>query len=348
MDFTTAQIAQILGGKIEGDSNLKINTLSKIQEGKPNSISFLSNLKYENFLYSTNSGAVIVNEDYQLKESVSTTLIRVENSYSAFSTLLEEYHKLITFNKKGIEQPSFLGDNSTVDENIYRGAFSYIGSNCKIGKNVKIFPQVYIGDNVTIGNNTIIYAGVKIYENCVIGSYCTLQSGAVIGSDGFGFAPLADGSYKTIPQIGNVILEDHVDVGANTVIDCATMGSTIIRKGVKLDNLIQIAHNVEIGKNTVIASQSGVSGSSKLGENCVIGGQVGIVGHIEVASRTSIGAQSGISRPINEEGKSYFGTPAFELKQNLRTYSVYRKLPDLLKRIEELEEKVLHLLPLES
>lgn len=348
MEFTAAQIAQILGGKVEGNSNQKINTLSKIQEGTPNSISFLSNLKYENFLYETEAGAVIINEDYQLKEKVSTTLIRVQNSYTAFSTLLEEYHKLITFKKTGIEQPCFVGENVIIGNNIYRGAFSYIGSNCKIGNNVKIYPHVYIGDNVTIGNNTILYAGTKIYADCVIGSYCTIQSGAIIGSDGFGFAPLSDGSYKTIPQIGNVILEDHVDIGANTVIDCATMGSTIIKKGVKLDNLIQIAHNVEIGKNTVIASQSGVSGSTKLGENCVIGGQVGVVGHIEVANRTSVGAQSGISRPISEEGKSYFGSPAVELKQNLRTYSVYRKLPELLKRIEELEEKVLHLLPLES
>ncbi|TAF75610.1 MAG: UDP-3-O-(3-hydroxymyristoyl)glucosamine N-acyltransferase [Bacteroidetes bacterium] len=348
MEFTAAQIAHILEGKVEGNSNQKINTLSKIQEGSPNSISFLSNLKYENFLYDTQAGAVIINEDYQLKEKVSTTLIRVKNSYTAFSTLLEEYHKLITFKKTGIEQPCFVGEKVIIGDNIYRGAFSYIGSNCKIGNNVKIYPQVYIGDNVTIGNNTILYAGSKIYADCVIGSYCTIQSGAIIGSDGFGFAPLSDGSYKTIPQIGNVILEDHVDIGANTVIDCATMGSTIIRKGVKLDNLIQIAHNVEIGKNTVIASQSGVSGSTKLGENCVIGGQVGVVGHIEVANRTSVGAQSGISRPISEEGKSYFGSPAVELKQNLRTYSVYRKLPELLKRIEELEEKVLHLLPLES
>lgn len=348
MEFTAAQIAHILEGKVEGNSNQKINTLSKIQEGSPNSISFLSNLKYENFLYDTQAGVVIINDDYQLKEKVSTTLIRVKNSYTAFSTLLEEYHKLITFKKTGIEQPCFVGEKVIIGDNIYRGAFSYIGSNCKIGNNVKIYPQVYIGDNVTIGNNTILYAGAKIYADCVIGSYCTIQSGAIIGSDGFGFAPLSDGSYKTIPQIGNVILEDHVDIGANTVIDCATMGSTIIRKGVKLDNLIQIAHNVEIGKNTVIASQSGVSGSTKLGENCVIGGQVGVVGHIEVANRTSVGAQSGISRPISEEGKSYFGSPAVELKQNLRTYSVYRKLPELLKRIEELEEKVLHLLPLES
>lgn len=348
MEFTAIQIAQLLNGKVEGNENIKINTLSKIQDGTSTSISFLSNLKYEKFLYETQAGVVIVNSDYVLKEKVNTTLIRVENSYIAFSTLLEEYHKLITFKKNGIESPVFIGENVIYGKNCYLGAFSYIGSNCKIGNNVKIFPQVYIGDNVSIGDNTIIYAGAKIYADCLIGSHCTLQSGAIVGSDGFGFALLADGSYKTIPQIGNVILEDHVDIGANTVIDCATIGSTIIRKGVKLDNLIQIAHNVEIGKNTVIASQSGVSGSAKLGESCVIGGQVGVVGHIEVANRTSVGAQSGIARTIVEEGKSYFGSPAVEIKQNLRTYSIYKKLPELLKRIEELEEKVLHLFPLES
>ncbi|TAG51566.1 MAG: UDP-3-O-(3-hydroxymyristoyl)glucosamine N-acyltransferase [Cytophagales bacterium] len=348
MEFTTSQIAHILGGKVEGNADLKVNTLAKIQEGTPNSISFLSNLKYENFLYSTLSGAVIVDHDYLLKDKINTTLIRVDNSYTAFSTLLEEYHKLTTFAKKGVEQPCFAGENLIIGENNYRGAFSYIGNNCKIGNNVKIYSHVYIGDSVEIGDNTIIYAGVKIYSNTKIGNYCTLQSGCVIGSDGFGFAPQPDGTYKTIPQIGNVILENHVDIGANTVIDCATMGSTIIRTGVKLDNLIQIAHNVEVGKNTVIAAQTGVSGSTKIGESCIIAGQVGVVGHIEVAAKTSIGAQSGISKDIFDSGKSYFGSPAVELKQQMRTYSVYRKLPELLKRIEELEEKVLHLPTLQS
>ncbi len=348
MEFTTSQIAHILGGKVEGNANLKVNTLAKIQEGTPNSISFLSNLKYENYLYTTLSGAVIVDKDYLLKDKINATLIRVDNSYTAFSTLLEEYHKLTSFAKQGVEQPCYVGENVEIGTNIYRGAFSYIGNNCKIGNNVKIYPHVYIGDNVHIGDNTIIYAGVKIYADTKIGKHCTLQSGCVIGSDGFGFAPQNDGTYKTIPQIGNVILENHVDIGANTVIDCATMGSTIIRSGVKLDNLIQIAHNVDLGKNTVIAAQSGVSGSTKIGESCIIAGQVGVVGHIEIASKTSIGAQSGISKAVTEEGKSYFGSPAVELKQQMRTYSVYRKLPELLKRIEELEEKVLHLSSLES
>lgn len=348
MEFTTSQIAHILGGKVEGNANLKVNTLAKIQEGTPNSISFLSNLKYESYLYSTLSGAVIVDHDYLLKDKINTTLIRVDNSYTAFSVLLEEYHKLTSFAKNGIEQPSFAGENCHFGVNIYRGAFSYIGNNCKIGDNVKIFPHVYIGDNVDIDDNTILYAGAKIYADTKIGKYCTLQSGCVIGSDGFGFAPQSDGTYKTIPQIGNVVIENHVDIGANTVIDCATMGSTVVRSGVKLDNLIQIAHNVDIGKNTVIAAQTGVSGSTKIGESCVIAGQVGVVGHIEIAPKTSIGAQSGISKPVAEEGKSYFGSPAVELKQQMRTYSVYRKLPELLRRIEELEEKVLHLSSLES
>jgi len=304
-------------------------------------------MKYESHIYNTKSSAVLVNNDFIPTDEIKTTLIKVENAYASFTLLLEQFAAYAN-KKEGIEEGSVINKSAELGTNLYIGALAYIAKGVKIGNNTQIYPTSYIGDNVIIGDNCIIYAGVKIYNDCIIGNNVIIHSGTVIGSDGFGFAPLADGSYKTIPQIGNVILEDHVDVGANTVIDCATMGSTIIRKGVKLDNLIQIAHNVEIGKNTVIASQSGVSGSSKLGENCVIGGQVGIVGHIEVASRTSIGAQSGISRPINEEGKSYFGTPAFELKQNLRTYSVYRKLPDLLKRIEELEEKVLHLLPLES
>lgn len=348
MEFTIEQIAQLLGGQVLGDGNKKVNNLSKIQEGIEGSISFLSNPKYENFIYSTNASAVIVSRSFEPKQKINTTLVLVEDPYTSFTLLLEEYHKLMTFRKNGIESPSFIGSNSTTGENIFRGAFSYIGQDCKIGKNVKIYPQVYIGDNVEIGNNTILYAGVKVYNDCIIGNYCTIQSGAVIGSDGFGFAPQPDGTYKTIPQVGNVILEDHVDVGANTVIDCATMGSTIIRKGVKLDNLIQIAHNVEVGSNTVIAAQTGISGSSKIGENCIIAGQVGIVGHIEIANKTSVAAQSGVSKTFNIEGQKLLGSPAFELKPHLKSYTVFKKLPELLKRIEELEEKVLHLLPVEQ
>ncbi|HXA02092.1 MAG TPA: UDP-3-O-(3-hydroxymyristoyl)glucosamine N-acyltransferase [Cytophagaceae bacterium] len=343
MEFTTQQIAFLIGGEIKGDQGAKINRLAKIQEAEAGSIAFLSNPKYENFIYSTDASAVIVGKDFVPKEELKTTLILVDDPYSSFSTLLEEYHRVISFQKSGVENPCFIGDNSSCGENIYRAAFSYIGTNTKIGKNVKIYPHVYIGDNVTIGDNTILYAGVKIYSDTIIGSYCTFQSGCVIGSDGFGFAPQTDGTYKTIPQVGNVIIENHVDIGANTVIDCATMGSTIIHEGVKLDNLIQIAHNVEIGRNTVIAAQSGVSGSTKIGDNCMIGGQVGIVGHIILADKTSIGAQSGVGKSINEKGTSIQGSPAFDYKKNLKSHAIFRKLPELQKRIEELEEKIINL-----
>ncbi|MBO9700972.1 MAG: UDP-3-O-(3-hydroxymyristoyl)glucosamine N-acyltransferase [Sporocytophaga sp.] len=343
MEFTTGQIAHLIGGEVKGSDSLKINKLAKIQEGQEGCISFLSNLKYEPYLYTTQASAVIVDKKFVPKSEVKTTLILVDDPYTSFTTLLEEYHKFISFMKTGVENPSFIGQNSNTGENIYRGAFSYIGNNCQIGKNVKIYPQAYIGDNVTIGDNTIIFSGVKIYSDSKIGSYCTFHSGAVIGSDGFGFAPQPDGTYKTIPQVGNVIIGNHVDIGANTVIDCATMGSTVIHDGVKLDNLIQIAHNVEIGKNTVIAAQSGISGSTKIGENCVIAGQVGIVGHITLANKTSIGAQSGVGKSVVTEGTAIHGSPAFEYKKFLKSSSVFRKLPELQKRIEELEEKIINL-----
>jgi UDP-3-O-[3-hydroxymyristoyl] glucosamine N-acyltransferase len=348
MEFTVEQIAVILNGKIEGNRDTKVNRLEKIQEANQGGLSFLSNPKYESFIYTTKASAVIVKSDFIPKESVSATLIRVEDPYTSFSLLLEEYHKINNFSKVGIENPCFIGENSIVGDNVYRGAFSYIGNNCQIGKNVKIYPNVYIGDKVQIGDNTIIYAGVKIYADTVIGNYCTIQAGAVIGSDGFGFAPLPDGSYKTIPQIGNVVIEDHVDIGANTVIDCATMGSTLIKKGVKLDNLIQVGHNVEIGKNTVMAAQSGISGSAKLGEQCVIAGQAGIVGHISLANGTKIGPQSGIIKTVTETDKSWMGSPSTEFKSHMRQQAIVRKLPDILKRLEQLEEKVIHLPPLEK
>lgn len=340
MEFTIQQIAFLLGGEVRGNESLKINKLDKIQEAEEGAIAFLSNPKYESFIYTTKASAVIVNKNFDPKETVNTTLILVDDAYTSFSTLLEEYNRVKSFIKKGVEQPAFFGEGSREGENIYRGAFSYIGKNCKIGSNVKIYPQVYIGDNVSIGDNTIIYAGVKIYADTQIGSHCTFHSGCVIGSDGFGFAPQADGSYKNVPQIGNVIIENHVDIGANTVIDCATLGSTIIREGVKLDNLIQVAHNVEIGKHTVIAAQSGISGSTRIGDYCLIGGQVGIVGHLNIANKTSIGAQSGVGKNILVEGTAVQGSPAFDYKKNLKSLTVFKKLPELQKRIEELEEKI--------
>ena len=348
MKFSVKQLAQLLGGSVEGDEGEEIFTLSKIEEAKKGSISFLSNLKYEPFLYKTRASAVIVAKDFRPKSPVSTALIRVDDPYSAFTLLLEEYHKMISFQKTGTEEPSFLAEGATTGENIYRGAFSYIGRGCKIGNNVKIYPQAYIGDNVEVGDNTIILAGAKIYSDTKIGRNCTIHAGAVVGSDGFGFAPQADGSYKTIPQLGNVILEDWVSIGANAAIDCATMGSTIIRRGSKIDNLVQIAHNVEVGKNTVIAAQSGVAGSSKIGENCILAGQVGIIGHLEIANRTTVAAQAGVGKNIKEEGTILIGSPAFGRNAYMKSYALFRNLPELNRRIKELEEKMINLRSSES
>lgn len=340
MQFTVAQVAGLIQGQVEGNGESLVSGLGKIQDALPTEISFLSNLKYESFLYTTQAGAVIIGEDLVLKTKVNTNLIRVKDPYSAFTLLLEQYQKIIAFSKQGTEEPCFVHPTAEIGEGHFIGAFAYIGHNVKIGKNCKIYPQVHIGENVTIGDNTIVYPGVKIYKNCKIGSNCTLQAGAIIGSDGFGFAPQADGSYKTIPQLGNVLIEDHCDIGANTVIDCATLGSTIIRKGVKLDNLIQIAHNVEIGANTVIAAQTGVSGSAVLGEGCVIGGQVGIVGHIKLANQTKVAGQSGVGNNVEEVGIALQGSPAAEIHAERRSIILYRKLPDMMKRIAQLEEKL--------
>lgn len=343
MEFTINQIAAMLGGQVQGDGNEKINMLAKIQDARKGQLAFLSNPKYEQYIYTTQASVVIVKKDFVPRKEISTNLILVDDPYSGFTALLEEYHKMINFQKTGVEQPSYIGENSVTGNNIYRGAFSYIGSKVKIGDNVKIHPHVYIGDDVVIGNNSIIHAGVKIYSGTRIGNNCVLHSGAVLGSDGFGFAPQEDGTYKTIPQLGNVILEDNITIGANTVIDCATLfgDSTIIHQGVKLDNLIQIAHNVEIGKNTVIAAQTGVSGSTKIGDNCVLAGQVGLAGHLIIANNTSFGAQAGISKSIKDEGMKMIGSPAFDVKEYFKSYAVFKKLPDLNERLRELEKKVL-------
>ncbi len=342
MEFTVNQIAGMLQGEVRGDGNEKINMLGKIQDAKKGQITFLSNPKYEQFIYTTNASAVIVKKDFQARKDISVTLILVDDPYSSFTVLLEEYHKAISFQKVGVEDPSFIGNGNTIGKNIYRGSFSYIGHNVKIGDNVKIYPQAYVGDNVTIGSNTILFSGVKIYAGTKIGNNCTIHSGTVIGSDGFGFAPQEDGTYKTIPQLGNVIIEDNVAIGGNTVIDCATLfgDSTIIRQGVKLDNLIQIAHNVEIGKNTVIAAQAGISGSTKVGEGNMIAGQVGIAGHLVIANNTSIGAQSGIGKSIKEEGLRLLGYPAIDIKEYFRSYAVFKQLPDLQYRLRELEKRI--------
>jgi UDP-3-O-[3-hydroxymyristoyl] glucosamine N-acyltransferase len=339
MEFTVQQIADLLNGQVEGNASFRIRNLSKIEEAQEGDLSFLSNPKYEPHLYQTRASAVIISKSFQPKGDVAPSLIRVEDPYSAFSRLLEEYQRAVISLRHGIEQPCHLGTDSCIGNYHYRGAFSYIGNRCQIGHNVKIFPQVYIGDNVQVGNNTIIYAGAKIYSDTVIGNHCTIHAGAVIGSDGFGFAPQKDGTYKDIPQIGNVVIEDYVNIGANTTIDCATMGSTIIHTGTKIDNLVQIAHNVEIGSHTVIAAQSAVAGSSKVGSHCVIAGQVGVVGHITIANRTTIGAQSGVSKSVKKEGTIIQGSPAFDYKENLRAITVFRKLPELHKLLDELKEK---------
>lgn len=342
MEFTIKQIALMLGGEVKGDDSLKISMLAKIQETKPGQIAFLSNPKYEHFIYETKASAVIVKKDFAPKKAINSSLIFVDDPYSSFTVLLEEYHKLISFQKSGVEEPSYIGENCRVGNSIYRGAFSYVGNNVVVGDNVKIYPHTYVGDNVVIGNNTILHPNVKLYAGTRVGNNCVIHSGTVLGSDGFGFAPQEDGSYKTIPQLGNVILEDNVTIGANTVIDCATMAgdSTIIRSGVKLDNLIQIAHNVEIGKNTVIAAQTGISGSTRVGENCVLAGQVGIAGHLVIANKTSVGAQAGISKSIKEEGQRLLGYPVLDVKEYFRSYAVFKRLPDISTRLKQLEDKL--------
>jgi UDP-3-O-[3-hydroxymyristoyl] glucosamine N-acyltransferase len=337
MEFTVKQIAQLLGGEVQGDESLKINKLAKIDEGTAGSVSFLANLKYEAHLYSTNASAVIVDRAFRPKDGQIPTLILVENAYSAFSTLLEEYQKIVKFSKSGIEQPSSIGSGTTLGTQVYVGAFAYIGQNCSIGNNVKIAPQAYIGDGVSIGDNTIIEPGVRIYSQTIIGKYCTIKANAVIGSDGFGFAPQADGTYRAIPQLGNVVIEDYVSIGANTTIDCATLGSTLIREGVKLDNLIQVAHNVEIGKHTVVAAQTGISGSTKIGEYCMIGGQVGFAGHISLANKIKVTAQTGVAKSFSKENIVLGGYPATENADYLRSQTIYRRLPQLEKRLSTLE-----------
>ena len=340
MEFSVSQIATMLGGQVEGNNGEQtVSTLAKIEEGKSGSISFLSNPKYEPFLYTTEATVVIVDKTFEPKEAFKTTLIRVENAYESYALLLEKHQEIKKSQLVGIEQPSYIAQNVNYGEGLYVGAFAYIGANCKIGKHVKIHPQAYLGQNVTIGDNVTIHTGVKIYEDTVIGNNCTFFANVVIGGDGFGFAPKADGSYRTVPQVGNVVIEDNVSIGANTTIDCATTGSTVIGEGVKLDNLVQIAHNVEIGKHTVIAAQTGVAGSTKIGEYCVIGGQAGIGGHITIPNRTKIGAQSGVNRTWNKEGLSLNGTLATLYKDSLRSMAVYQRLPQLEKRLIELEKK---------
>lgn len=337
MEFTVGQIAEVLGGAVEGDASQRIDRLAKIEEARAGSLAFLSNLKYEHHLYTTGASAVIVSRTLELRQPVGTALIRVDDPYTGFTALLEFYQQATRTGKRGVEEPAYMGASSTIGDNHYRAAFSYIGENCTIGHNVVIFPHVFIGDRCQIGDGTILYTGAKIYAETVIGARCTVHAGAVLGSDGFGFAPQPDGSYRTIPQIGNVVLEDNVSIGANATIDCATMGSTVIREGAKIDNLVQLAHNVEIGRHTVVAAQTGIAGSTKIGDFCVLAGQVGMAGHLTLANRTTVTAQSGVGKSIKEEGVLLQGSPAFNLRDSLRANAVFRHLPDLERRISQLE-----------
>ncbi|MEO6346445.1 MAG: UDP-3-O-(3-hydroxymyristoyl)glucosamine N-acyltransferase [Aquaticitalea sp.] len=338
MKFTATQIAGILDGDIIGNPDVEVSKLSKIEEGTEGSLTFLANPKYKSYIYSTKASITIVNKTFEAENDLSTTLIKVDDAYKSFSKLLEYYNQ-IKMNKSGIEQPSFISETAKYGENIYIGAFTYLGDNVKIGDNVKVFPNCYIGDNVSIGENTILFAGAKVYSECIIGNSCVINSGAIIGADGFGFVPDENGEYSKVPQTGNVILEDFVDIGAATTIDRATLGSTIIRRGVKLDNQIQIAHNVEIGKNTVIAAQTGVAGSTKIGENCVIGGQVGIVGHITIGNNVKIQAQSGIGRNV-KDNELLQGSPAFSYGDFNKSYVYFKNLPKIMKDINEIDKKV--------
>lgn len=339
MQFTAGQISALINGTVEGDSNAMVTKIAKIEEGVPQSITFLGNPKYENYLYSTQASVVIISEHLELKEPVQTTLIRVADPYSALSVLLAQYEK-VKPKKSGIDPMVNVHESASIHDSAYVGSFCVVGQQSSIGANCQIHPQVFIGNNVKIGEGTILHTGVKIYDDCVIGNNCILHANVVVGSDGFGFAPQKDGTLQKIPQTGNVIIEDQVEIGAQTVIDRASIGSTIIRSGVKLDNLIQIAHNVEIGSNTVIAAQSGISGSAKIGEGCLIGGQVGLVGHIQIANGVKINAQSGVAKSVHEEGKAITGSPAFGFKDAIRSYAVYKKLPDMEARVSKLEKKI--------
>lgn len=343
MQFNALQLATLLGGTLEGNPEVKVSNIAKIEEAGDGMLSFIANPKYEEFIYSTQASILIVNENLVIERPVKPTLIRVKDAYSSFAQLLEKYKQMVG-HKTGIQQPSHVPDSVQVGANVFIGAFAYLGENVMLGNNVKIYPGVYLGDNVVVNNDTVIYPGVKVYDNCVLGCRVILHAGCVIGGDGFGFAPQPDGTYKKVPQIGNVVIHDDVEIGANTTIDRATMGSTVIRQGVKLDNLIQVAHNVDIGTNTVIAAQTGVSGSTKIGKNCVIGGQVGIVGHINIADGTKINAQSGLSKSISDPNSSLNGSPAFDYKSSLKSQAIFRNLPDLEKRVKELEDMVKQLL----
>lgn len=340
MEFSAEQIAGILNGEIVGNAQVTVNGLAKIEEGHAGALSFLSNPKYEEYIYKTGSSVCIVNKTFEPTKSLpeTLTLVKVEDAYACFAKLLEVYSQM---NKKQpkIENPSFVAENATIGEGLYLGAFAYIGDNAKIGNNVSIYPNAYIGENVVIGDGTIVHPGATIYAECKIGANCIIHAGVIIGADGFGFAPDENGEYQKVPQIGNVILEDNVEVGSNTTIDRATMGSTIIRRGVKIDNLCQIAHNVEVGRNTAMAAQVGIAGSAKIGEHVMIGGQAGISGHLHIADGTKIVAQSGIPSSV-KKADTLMGSPGIPMDDFKKSYFGFRKLPFILTKLQELDKKI--------
>ena len=338
MEFSANDIATLLNGEVEGNGSIKVSNISKIDQSQPGTLTFLSNPAYTKYIYTTTASIVIVNKDFKAEEKLSCTLIRVEDAYAALAKLLDFYTKAKP-SKVGIEQPSFISSSATIGEQIYLGAFAYIGNNAVIGNNVKIYPHVYIGDNVKVGDNTILYSGVKIYSDCLIGSSCIFHSGAIIGADGFGFAPNPDGTYSKIEQIGNVVIEDNVEIGANTTVDRATMGSTIVHKGVKLDNMVQIAHNDEIGENTVMAAHVGIAGSTIIGKNCVFGGQAGISGHITIGEGTKVGPQAGVMSSVKPMSV-LLGSPAVNFKDAMKSFSIIRNLPQLRNDVIKLQKRL--------
>jgi UDP-3-O-[3-hydroxymyristoyl] glucosamine N-acyltransferase len=339
MEFTASAIAGFLKGDIVGNPDIKVNTIAKIEEGQSGALSFLANPKYEHYLYDTKSSIVLVNKSFIPSSAVLATLIKVDNAYDAFASLLRLVDQARP-RKKGIHPSAIIEPTAKVGTDVYIGPFTYIGENCVIGDGCSIYPQVYVGDNSILGNNCTINPGVKIYHDCVLGEGCIIHAGSVIGSDGFGFAPQTDNEFMKIPQLGNVVLEDHVEIGANVTIDRATMGSTFIRKGVKLDNLIQIGHNVEIGENTVMAAQTGISGSTKVGKNCMFGGQVGLAGHLKIANGTKIGAQGGILGDVKEENTAIIGSPAIEIRNFMKSSILFRKLPEMKGKIDSMEKEL--------
>lgn len=338
MEFLAEQIAAVLGGTIEGDKGVKVNNFSKIEEGKPGTLTFLANPKYEHFIYETKASIVLVNNDFVPSQPISATLIRVENAYAALAVLLKMLEQQTSIRKTGISSAAFISSTATVGEGAYVGNFAYIGDNATIGKNCQIYPNAYIGDNVTVGDNCIIYPHATIYHKCVVGNNCILHAGSVIGADGFGFAPEGE-NYKKIPQMGNVVLEDNVEIGANTTIDRAVMESTIIHKGVKLDNLVQIGHNVEVGENTVMAAQAGIAGSTKIGSHCMLGGQAGLSGHIHIADHVMFGAQCGVISDVKEP-TTLLGAPAIQAKSFMRSSAIFNRLPDMYRQLGMLQREV--------